>query len=238
VPLHLNFSNSENLWYQTFHHWPIIGGFIGREPPYPLGRYAPGVRDLRFGGYEADDILSPGWPALARETLAAYDIRYVMFHKPAMGSTVQLMTDIVTAMGLRSAYSDDLITVYPVPRPDAPRPLAYLGAGWGDVERQDGRRWRWMAESAQLYLLNPTGVTRPVTLGLDAEAFQHDRTLTMRLDDGAPFLVNITRERMQRSMHLLLPPGEHVLYLGASADSPPGQPARKISLAVLGISMK
>jgi hypothetical protein len=238
VPLHLNFSNSENLWYQTFHHWPIIGGFIGREPPYPLGRSAPGVKELRFGGYEDDDILSPGWPALARETLAAYNIRYVMFHKPAMGSTVQLMTDIVTAMGLGSTYSDDLITIYPVPRPVAPRPLAYLGAGWGDVERQDGRRWRWMGPSAQLYLLNPTGLTRVVTLTFDAEAFQHDRSLRIRLDDGVLFSIDITRERMRRSIHLLLTPGEHVLYLSAPADSPLGQPARQISLAVLGISIK
>jgi len=238
VPLHLNFSNSENLWYQTFHHWPIVGGFIGREPPYPLGRYAPGVRELRFGSYQADDVLSPGWPALARETLAAYDIRYVMFHKSAMGSTIQLMSDMVAAMGLSSTYSDDLITVYPVPRPASPRPLAYLGAGWGDLERQNGRRWRWMGSSAQLYLLNPTGAARAVMLTLDAESFQYDRPLTMRLDADSSFLVNITRERMRHSLHLLLPPGEHVLYLGAPTDSPLGQPDRQISLAVLGISIK
>jgi hypothetical protein len=155
-----------------------------------------------------------------------------------MGSTVALMSDMVAAMGLRSTYSDDLITVYPVPRPAAPRPLAYLGAGWGDVERQGGRRWRWMGADAQIYLLNPTGATRAVTLALDAEAFQHDRALTLRLDAGSSFSIDITRSRMQRSLRLILPPGEHVLYLGAPADSPPGQPERQISLAVLGISIK
>jgi hypothetical protein len=238
VPLHLNFSNSENLWYQTFHGWPIIGGFIGREPPYPLGRYAPGIKELRFGAYEADDILSPGWPALARETLAAYNVRYVMFHKPAMGSTVQLMSDIAAAMGLSPSYSDDLITVYPLPQPARPRPLAYLGPGWGQVERQDGRRWRWMRESAEVYLLNPTSTALPVVLTLDAEAFQHDRALTLRLDRGSSFQIDITRARMQRSLRLMLPPGEHVLYLAAPADSPPGQLGRQISIAVLGISIE
>lgn len=238
VPLHLNFSNSENLWYQTFHHWPVIGGFSGREPPYPIGRYAPGIKEMRFGAYTADDILTPGWPDLARETLAAYDIRYVMFHKPAMGSTVQLMSDIAAAMGLQPTYSDDLIAVYPVPPVARPRPLAYLGAGWGDVERQGQRRWRWMSESAQLYLLNPTGAPRPVTLALDAEAFEHDRTLTMRLDGSSPFTIDISRERARRNLHLILPPGEHVLYLGAPADSPPGQPERRLSIAVLGISIQ
>lgn len=238
VPLHLNFSNSENLWYQTFHRWPIIGGFIGREPPYPLGRYAPGVKELRLGSYVADDILTPGWPALARETLAAYDVRYVMFHKLAMKSTVPPMSVLVAHMGLRATYNDDLITVYPVPRPATPRPLAYLGDGWDEVERQDDRRWRWMGASAHIYLLNPTGTARSVTLRIDAESFQHDRLLTMRLDDGMSFSMTITRGRIQRSLHLILPPGEHVLYLDAPADSPPDQPDRMISLSVLGISIK
>ncbi|NTV65386.1 MAG: hypothetical protein HGA65_17890, partial [Oscillochloris sp.] len=237
IPLHLNFSNSENLWYQTFHRWPIIGGFIGREPPYPLGHYAPGIKELRFGSASTDDILSPGWPELARESLAAYRVRYVMFHKQAMGSTVPLMSDLAAALGLSPSYDDELITVYPVPKPTRLRPLAYLGTGWGEIEHQNGRNWRWMSESAEIYLLNPSTTAIPVVLTLDAEAFEHDRTITLRLDTGASFTLNITRARMQRSLRLMLAPGEHVLYLGASADSPPGQPERQLSLAVLGISI-
>lgn len=238
VPLHLNFSNSENLWYQTFHEWPIIGGFIGREPPYPLGRYLPGVRELRFGSYEPDDILSPGWPDLARESLAAYDIRYVMFHKPAMGSTVPLLTDMVAAMGLAPTYDDELIRVYPVPEPAAARPLAYLRAGWGDIEREGERRWRWMGEAAEIGLINPASEPRPVVLTLDLEAFEHERSLTMRLGDGAPFSLEVSRARMRRSLRLVLPPGETVLYLGAPAGSPPGQPGRRLSVAFLGVTIE
>lgn len=238
VPLHINFSNSENLWYQTRHHWPIVGGFIGREPPYPLARYAPGIKELRFGRVERDDILSPGWPALARETLAAYDIRYVMFHHEAMGSPLPLMRSIVAEMGLAEAYRDELITVHPVPRPAAPRPLAYLGPGWGEVEGEGERRWRWMGEAAQVYLLNPSGAPRPVELTLDLEAFEQARTLTARLGDGPPFTIAVSRARMARSLRLILPPGETVLYLSAPAGSPPGQPERKLSLAVMGISIE
>lgn len=238
VPLHLNFSNSENLWYQTAHRWPIVGGFIGREPPYPLGRYAPGVKELRFGRVESEDILTPGWPALAREALAAYEIRYVMFHHQAMGSPLPLMRAIVAEMGLAESYRDELITVHPVPAPPEPRPLAYLGPGWGALERDGERRWRWMGESAQVYLLNPTGAPRPVTLALDLEAFAEDRTLTMRLGDGPPFTLDVTRARMARALRLILPPGETVLYLGAPAGSPPGQPERRLSLAVMGISIE
>ncbi|HMQ34610.1 MAG TPA: hypothetical protein PKD53_27995 [Chloroflexaceae bacterium] len=238
VPLHLNFSNSENLWYQTRHRWPIVGGFIGREPPYPIGRYAPGIKELRFGRVEADDILAPGWPALARETLAAYEIRYVMFHHQAMGSPLPLMRQIVAEMGLAESYRDELITVHPVPAPAVARPLAYLGPGWGALEQEGGRRWRWMGEAAQVYLLNPTGAPRPVTIGLDLEAFERARPLTVRLGDGPPFTLEVSRARMARQLRLILPPGETVLYLGAPAGAPPGQPERRLSLAVMGISIE
>jgi hypothetical protein len=238
VPLHLNFSNSENLWYQTFHRWPIVGGFIGREPPYPLARYAPGIRELRYGRVGRDDILAPGWPELARETLAAYGIRYVMFHHEAMGSPLPLMREIVAEMGLAASYQDELITVHPVPEPPERRPLAYLGAGWGDLEGEAGRRWRWMGEAAEVVLLNPSGAPRAVAIDLDLEAFERQRTLTMRLNDGPPFTLEVTRARMRRTLHLVLPAGESVLYLGAPADAPPGQPERRLSLAVMGIAIR
>ncbi len=239
VPLHLNFSNSEHLWHQTRHHWPIIGGFIGREPPYPPGRYAPGIKELRFGQVERDDILSPGWPDLARETLAAYAIRYVVFHHDSMGSSLPRMRDLVAEMGLGESHRDEQVSFYPVPTPERPRPLAYLGPGWGDLEQDaTGTRWRWMGDAAQVFLLNPTGAPRPVRLTLDLEAFERPRALSARLGDAAPFTLSISRARMRRTLHLVLPPGESVLYLSAPADAPPGQPSRRLSLAFMGISIE
>jgi hypothetical protein len=238
VPLHLNFSNSENLWYQTQHRWPIVGGFIGREPPYPIGRYAPGIYEMRFGRAEPDDILTPGWPALARETLAAYDIRYVMHHYPAMGSTVPLMTELTEQMGLTATYRDELIGVYPVPDPPSLRPLAYLRSGWGSLEQSGDLRWRWMGDSAEVMLLNPTAEPRRVALTLNLEAFAEPRPLTMRLGDGPAFGLEVSRERMRRTLHFTLSPGETVLYLGAPAANPPDQPGRRLSLAVMGISIE
>ncbi len=239
IPLHLNFSNSEHLWYQTRHHWPIIGGFIGREPPYPLGHYAPGIKELRFGRVERDDILSPGWPDLARETLAAYTIRYVVFHHDSMGSSLPRMRDLIAEMGLGESYRDEQVTFYPIPAPERPRPLAYLGPGWGDLEQDaTGTRWRWMGNEAQVFLLNPTVAPRPVRLTLDLEALARPRPLTARLGDAAPFTLTISRARMRRTLHLVLPPGETVLYLNAPADPPPGQPSRRLSLAFMGMSIE
>jgi hypothetical protein len=238
VPPQLNFSRSENLWFQTHHRWPIIGGFIGREPPYPLGRYAPGIKELRFGQVERDDILSPGWPALARETLAAYDIRYVMFHHQQMGSPLPMMREIVAEMGLAASYRDELITVHPVPEPAEPRPLAYLGAGWGKLEGDGSARWRWMGDAAEIYLLNPGDGPRPVRLTLELEAFESPRTLTLRVGEGPPFTLEVSRSRMRRTLWLSLPPGESLLRLSAPASSPASEPTRQLSLAFMAITIQ
>ena len=240
LPLHLNFSNSEHLWYQTRHGQPIVGGFIGREPPYPLGLYAPGVKELRFGQVDRDDILTPAWPALARETLAAYGIRSVIFHHETMGSSLPLMRTIVADMGLAASYQDAQLTLYPVVPPDVPRPLAYLGTGWGLLEREGDRRWRWMGEQAQIWLLNPTATARPVTLRLDLEAFNTTRPLTIQLGDGdgATFTIEVSRARMQRALRFILPPGETLLTLSAPTDAPMDQSTRRLSIAVMGVAIE
>jgi hypothetical protein len=95
-----------------------------------------------------------------------------------------------------------------------------------------------MHERAEIGLMNPTGEAQAVRLTLEIEAFEHERPLTIRSSTGGNFTLPVSRERMHRSLHLLLPPGEHVLYLSAPADAPPGQPARRISVAFLGIAIE
>lgn len=238
VPPHLNFSNSEHLWHQTRHAQPIIGGFIGREPPYPLGRYAPGVKELRFGQVERADILSPAWPELARESLAAYQVRTVVFYHRSMGPPLPFMREVVAEMGLAETYRDEELTFYAVPAPAQARPLAYLGAGWGNLEREGALHWRWMGDSAQIFLLNPEPGPRPVTLSLDLEAFATARPLTLRLADGPPLRIEISRERMRRSLRFILPPGETLLTLEAPTAAPPDRPERRLSLAVMAITIE
>lgn len=95
-----------------------------------------------------------------------------------------------------------------------------------------------MGDSAEVMLLNPEAAPRRIALTLDLEAFAEARPLTLRLDDGPSFTIPISRERMRRTLHLILPPGETVLYLGAPAASPPDQPGRRLSLAVMGITIE
>ena len=237
IPTHLNISNSEHLWYQTVHERPIIGGFIGREPPYPLARYAPGFKELRFGVAEADDIISPGWPSAARESLAAYGISHVLYHPPTMRETLPSMQALIGEMGLVATVQDPLLEVYPVPPLTEVRPLVYLGAGWGPIERDGDDRWRWMEGRAEIYLYNPHSEVQVIRLHLDLEAYERERPLTIVLGEQGQATLNISRARMQRTIGLLLPPGEHVVYLEAPSEAAPGS-GRPISIAFLGITVE
>lgn len=239
IPLHLNIANSEHLWYQTYHHWPIIGGFIGREPPYPLGRYAPGIKELRFGRVEPHDILAPSWPELARETLAAYKLRYVIFHHQSQGETLPVVEAIIADMGLTATYRDELITIYPVPTPTVARPLAYLGEGWGRLETgQNDQYWRWMGERAHVYLLNPTDDNRPVRLFLEAEALAYPRELTIQMGDSTLATLMINNKTTQRELYFILPPGETLLTFRALADRAPDGSERWLSLSFTKIEIR
>ena len=238
VPVNLNVSRSENLWYQTAHGRPIIGGFIGREPPYPLGRYAPGVRELRYGRRDSPDIVWPGWPEAARESLAHYGVAYVLFHPDAMKQSAAPMRALAAEMGLAPTYADERLAIYPVPPVDAPRPLVYLGAGWGGVERDGGRVWRWMGERAELYLVNTSDVPRAVRLELAMESFERERPLTVQLGDAPPATLPVSRALMRREVSLLLAPGTHVVYLGAPADPRPGRSAEPISISFERIAVR
>lgn len=238
VPVNLNVSRSENLWYQTAHGRPIVGGFIGREPPYPLGRYAPGVRELRFGRRDSPDIVWPGWPAAARESLAHYGIAYVLFHPDAMKQSLGPMRALVAELGLAPTYADERLEIYPVPPVDAPRPLVYLGAGWGGVERDGARVWRWMGARAELYLVNTAAAPRVVRLELAMESFERERPLTVQIGDAPPATIPVSRAMMRRTVSLLLAPGTHVVYLGAPAAPRPGRGAEPISISFERIAVR
>lgn len=237
IPINLNVSRSENLWYQTVHGWPIVGGFIGREPPYVLGAFAPGVRDLRFGRPQREDILTPGWPVLGREGLSAYGVRFVVFHPDTMRETLAPMRLLMGELGLRPSYGDGGAEVYPVPPVSHPRPLVFLGEGWGQVEEDGGRRWRWMGERADVFVVNPFSERRVVALDVAMEAYVHGRVLTLLLD-GEPFgTLAVSRAAMRRRVLLVLGPGQHVVQLSAPAEEGVDRSHRRLSVAFFGIQV-
>ncbi len=237
IPLNINFAKSENLWYQTEHGWPIIGGYTGREPPYHVGKYAPGIRELRYGRRVADDILARDWPELARATLAAYDIRYIIYHPDTMGSSLPRMRTLMDELGFTATYQDATAEIYPVPEVAAPEPLVYLGRGWGGVEQNAERRWRWIGAQAELHLLNPLDEPQVVELELHMESYRQPRPLTLHLDAADLGSIAVSRAAMRRTFRLWLEPGEHVLYLSVPTDPAPDDQGRQLGVAFLGIEL-
>src|SRR5262249_51196945 len=77
LPMYVNINRSDNLTPQMTHGWPIAGGYVARPPAYPFAAYTPGVRELKSGAPQPDDIVTPGWPAAGRRALAASAVRYI-----------------------------------------------------------------------------------------------------------------------------------------------------------------
>ncbi len=236
IPVNLNVARGEQLWYQTAHGRPIIGGYTGREPAYPIGKYAPGIRELRYGRFDAGDIVTPGWPDAPRAMLAALGIRYVAFHPDLMKDSITRQRALIAQIGLKPSYSDPRLELYPVPPNEHPQIIGYLGDGWGGLERQDQRRWRWLGDGpGELYLYNPHGEAHSVIIDLQLEAFQQDRPLAISLDGRPPVTLLATRAEMRRSLTLLLEPGAHVVYFSAPADRTENGRWRSVSFLGIGV---
>jgi hypothetical protein len=141
-------------------------------------------------------------------------------------------------MGLRASYADPRLEIYPMPPVERPRLFGYLGEGWGGVEREGERLWRWMGPEAELHLVNPFDEPRAVRLDITLESFERDRPLTVRLAGGPAFALTATRAQQERTIRLLLPPGTHVVYLAAPADPRPGRTGTPISISFARITVR
>ncbi|MBC8159826.1 MAG: hypothetical protein H7Z42_01290 [Roseiflexaceae bacterium] len=233
IPTNLNVARSEHLWYQTHHAWPIFGGFIGREPPYAVGLYAPGFRDLRFELAEHADIVAPGWPESARDALAAYDTQYIVMHTQLLGSSQPLLSSLIREIGLTRTYRDDEVEVFTVPAGTPRRVIAYTGAGWGALEQSSAYQWRWLSdEPAELYLYNPFQQPQTVTLLITALAYNQQRPLTLLQAGQPPATFMIAPELATTPIRLVVPPGEHRILLQAPAAVPTAGDSRSLSIAM------
>jgi hypothetical protein len=66
--------------YQTIHGKPIIGGYLSRQPPYPLGEEEPAVKWLQDTTGPSDPIGSQVSGGRGVERLRALNVKYVIVH--------------------------------------------------------------------------------------------------------------------------------------------------------------
>jgi len=250
LPMLLNINRSDTLTPQMTHGWPILGGYVARPPRYDFPRYTPGVRELEQGRATSDDIVRPGWPELGRRALAAYRIRYVTLDLTAQrdpgrfglgkaqyfAQVRQLLRELEVGPPL---VADDDLEAYAVPRSWEAAPLAFLGAGWQPLERQEGadHRWRWMGERAEIRLYNPYDHAVPAELAISAAAFERERALRLELNGAALGEVPVPPDQPRgRVVRFMLEPGEQLLTLMADASAAPGR-SEPISVRVFSVAL-
>ena len=147
-------ATNTNMYYQTVHGHPIVGGFVYRVPAgvRPMMNY---FRLLVRPPTETDDIVEPLNGTDRAAILHHYDIRYVILHKPALLSQELLLwLDWLGTLHGQKAYEDEQIVAFRVPEvDDTPplKPLLVLGEDWHDVQFTGDGPSRWMANDGVVY---------------------------------------------------------------------------------------
>lgn len=257
LPLYLNVNRSENLTAQMGHGRPIIGGYVARPPAYSFTQYTPGVREIRYGEVERQDIVSPGWPESARRALAAYRFRYItMDLQSGADNYFARVRSLLAEMGITApVFADETLEVYAVPDTWKVTPVVFLGDGWKPLERQPDRTastsaarrerqddskhtaeslHRWGGADNAIWLVNPYDAPMYVKLALTLESYETARPV--ELWHGSRRLAHWEVQRPVRTYHVgaTIPPGQTILRLRAPTTYDPYS-RRELSVVALNV---
>lgn len=253
IDLPIETEGADTLRHQLVHGRPIIGGFVARAPDYPFLEHVPGLFDLWLAQQIGQPRASSAPPLLsdrldildqtaaARQALAFYDLQTVVVRRTRLTSAAeQRIAALLTQLypGIQPQFRDAELTIYQLPSLSDAQPFLFLGAGWYSLEQDPTYRWRWMADQAEVYLVNPRRTAQVVELHLAFSSFDAPRPLQVLLDDQALIGVQATPRLRTLHLRLTLPPGEHRLRL-ISRSSPSHEPTpRPISLAFTGLQLE
>jgi hypothetical protein len=225
--------NSAPLQAQIVHGLPMMGGYVSRTPDYPFGRETPIVREL-WAMQPGEQTLIPSGPDDALVVLNAYQLQHLIIHWPNLTNEQRNGLEQVLAAtlpGLQPTYSDAEMSAYSIPAATL-RPFAYFRAGWYGEERGNGQRWRWMGERGEIVVVNPTKQVATVRLRLAAYSHRGQRLVDLSFGDRAAGHWEVAPSKGFINLNLLVPPGEHALWLQAPADPEQASSNRLLSIAV------
>ena len=173
-------ASNTNMFYQTVHGHPIVGGFMYRVPE--------GVRPMMsfFGklvspSAETNDIVNPLSGRDRVAILHHYEIGYVVLHKRALTSEeLPLWLDFLESSQAERSYEDDQIAAFRVAdvgEADSLKPLLVVGENWHDVQISAGAASRGMASDGIIY----AGIPRDGEYQLKFVAASSDSGRRLRL---------------------------------------------------------
>ncbi|MGQ9926106.1 MAG: hypothetical protein ACUVS4_04460 [Chloroflexaceae bacterium] len=214
LPPRLN--DSMGLLNQICHGRPIMGGYLARIPFYPIVAASSATRRLWLAAEPLPDIV----PLDPAAELASLGTRFVVLDLTQLPRVDQRrLREQLAVPGISRFSASDSREIYAVD-PAAARPVALLGAGWYEAEREGGRRWRWMGEEAEVLLL--ARERSVVILSWRATAYGAPRPLGVRLGDDRRLIeVGVPAAPYDRTvvLHLILPPGQTTLTLESLAEN-------------------
>ncbi|HMO58239.1 MAG TPA: hypothetical protein PKA05_02395 [Roseiflexaceae bacterium] len=230
---------SASLRAQMTHGRPIAGGYVAREPEYPLIDGAPLIGRLERQGCSHPGIVADD-PTVALAALHYYGFRRIVVDDHQLSRPqAACVRELLVEYGMPQQAQEGSVTIYDVP-PGEILPYAYIGNGWWPTERDGDRLWRWMGTDATLWLVNTEATPRWFALTLYGQSYLHPRSLAVQLG-GRPSGQLQIAPTISRHYTLLLhlPPGESRLQLSAPTDADQTREGiRQISVSIEAVQLR
>jgi hypothetical protein len=225
---------------QMVHQQPLIGGYLARNPAYPLFDGVPVFTELATLR-AAPDVCAPPLDGLGPGVLAAFTTGAVVLHKDRLDDRgLTAARDLAARLGLGApALEDDRLVIYRPPRPATLPSWANLATHtWYDREEVNGAPFRWMGASGTIQVWRATG--GPATLRLRAYSFATPRRFAVTVDGAAQPVV--TLGPTPESLAIPLPPAAGHTVVTLQALDPPSRPSesdpRLLSLGLLACALE
>ena len=212
------------LYHQLHHEKPIYGGHESRVSHETLKETQTYFLNMFHILGSKDDVIKQDLTTHGLSLFDHFDIKYVTLHKEHtlagnvfpnqvfFPETKQIMSEILS--GDNSAYEDDNIIVYKIPKPNSSEPFLLLGSGWHIFEPEYNARATMT--KPEILVVNPTNTEIDVTLNLVLSSVENKRTMTVSINGEKLDVIDVPTVATDIHLeNLTLKPGINAITLDA-----------------------
>ena len=232
------------LYHQLHHEKPIYGGHESRVSHETLKETQTYFLNMFHILGSKDDVIKQDLTTHGLSLFDHFDIKYVTLHKEHtlagnvfpnqvfFPETKQIMSEILS--GDNSAYEDDNIIVYKIPKPNSSEPFLLLGSGWHIFEPEYNARATMT--KPEILVVNPTNTEIDVTLNLVLSSVENKRTMTVSINGEKLDVIDVPTVATDIHLeNLTLKPGINAITLDADKFILVGE--KSVSFKVESISI-
>jgi hypothetical protein len=232
------------LYHQLHHEKPIYGGHESRVSHETLKETQTYFLNMFHILGSKDDVIKQDLTTHGLSLFDHFDIKYVTLHKEHtlagnvfpnqvfFPETKQIMSEILS--GDNSAYEDDNIIVYKIPKPNSSEPFLLLGSGWHVFEPEYNARATMT--KPEILVVNPTNTEIDVTLNLVLSSVENKQTMTVSINGEKLDVIDVPTVATDIHLeNLTLKPGINVITLDADKFILVGE--KSVSFKVESISI-